>query len=150
MGKMEIFKSIKSLRALTVLLRASNLHTDSITIRGVKVPGWIFTVVHSVPMLWQVYLTYVFCKQSNYDLGAVSGSICISCGIVQILLMYVCLMLKKNLIVSSIGLLQDTVNERKYSIKRYVLFPLVIYLWLVPHIEWKTKNFNLQKTFDRT
>lgn len=106
-------KPKKSLRILTILLKASNLHTDQITVRGVKVPGWLFTVVHSTPMLWQLYLTYVFCKQINYDLGSVSGSLCVTCGIVQILAIYACLMQKKSHIVDSIGLLQDIVNERK-------------------------------------
>lgn len=103
---------------MTILLEASNLYESDIVIWFKTVPGWILSIVHIIPMIWHLYLTHVFCRQFNYDLGIVSGAFCISSGIVQILTIYVCLMQKKDLISDSIDLLRGIVRERKKPVCR--------------------------------
>lgn len=110
---MDKSKQIKSLKALTILLKASNLYENDIVIWFVRLPGWILPAIYCLPQIVQLYLTYIYCVEAEFDIGTVSGSLCVSCGLTQIMLIYVCLLLKKDLMNDSIAYLQAHVNERK-------------------------------------
>lgn len=109
------FKPKQPLSALVLFLEITNLHQNDLIIWSTKIPGWFLSAVHSIPMIWQLYLIYLYCVQFDYKLGSVSGALCTSCGIVQILAIYACLMLKKDLIMETIDLLQGMVTDRKFT-----------------------------------
>lgn len=110
---MEQSRSIETLKTLTSLLKHLNIVKGTTTICYLTLSNVVFFVLHVCSISFFIVTAMILCLENKFDLNVISGALCISCGDLQILLIFICWTIHRSLIEDSLKALRAIVNKRE-------------------------------------
>lgn len=110
---MERIYSQETLKDLTHLLKQLNLCESSTKIGNWTIPNSAFSIFNACSLLLYITMANWLCFEYSYNLAIVSGALMVSIGDVQVLLIFICLTIRRSLIVDSLLVIQEIVDERE-------------------------------------
>lgn len=114
-GTMEQSRSVDTLKTLTSLLRHLNLVKGTTTIGYLTLPNVAFFVLHVCSISLYIVTAMILCVEHKFDLNVISGALCVSCGDLQIILIFICWTINRSMIEDSVVKLRALVNKRKWN-----------------------------------
>lgn len=111
---MEQSQTIDTLKTLTRLLKHLNLVKGTTTIFGyLSLSNDAFFLLHVCSISLYIVTAMILCLEYKFDLNVISGALCVSCGDLQILLIFICWTINRSLIEDSLKALRAIVNKRE-------------------------------------
>lgn len=116
---------IETLKGLRRLLTHLNICKGYTTIGKWTFSNSIFFLLNSFSIIIYITSGIWLCYEYNFNLGQISGALCLCCGDTQILLISICLTMHQSLIGASMDALQTIVNKRKYWTRKSLLNTII-------------------------
>ena len=112
-------KPIRVLSTSRYILKLSNLYNkDGIFIGTYKIPNFVCPVVMVIIKVTYASLELWLCIDESFDLSLVSPALVYCCSTIQSLLIYTSLFLQRDLVMSTIDNLQNTVTRSNYILRK--------------------------------
>lgn len=103
------------LKECRFFLKIINLVNENVIFRKLKlnfkIPKWLFSFFYLNSLNSQLILCLLFCSKYDFDLSIVIWPLNISVALIQISLIYYCLLSNQNLILDLLDQLQPIINQ---------------------------------------